>query len=83
VVGFDDALDRGQTQPEALLPAGLRPPIKDFEEMGQVCRRDAGPLVFNAEQRLGRLRLDLQDHCGVGGAVFDGILQQVFQDPRE
>ena len=82
-VGVNDPLDRGQPQSEALgIPLPL-PPIEDFEEMGQISRGDPRPLVVNGKPDGRVLHPDLQPHLTAGGAVLDGILQQVLQHPPE
>ena len=82
-VRVDDPPDRGQPQTEALDVPFLFSAIKDFKKMGQVFRGNPRTLVLDGEPDGRVFDPDRQQHPAMGGAVLDGILQQVFQGPLE
>jgi hypothetical protein len=72
--------DQPQARPADLAP-DILPPVIRLEDVRQVGRRDAQPLIFDDEARArgaGRAVLLQRQHNGApGGTVFDRIREQV------
>ena len=82
-MGVDDPFDCGQPQAEPLIFSGALAPVKDLEDMRHVLWRYTGPLVVDGKPYLAIVSLDLQKHRGLRRGIFDGISQQVLQNPPE
>src|ERR1700689_3488850 len=85
-MAVEDVLDERQTESGSTLRAAFADidPIEALGQPRQVFRRDARPIIAHAHHRFGlavgrRTRTELDIDAPAGGAVFQRVLDQIFE----